>query len=721
MRFYHIISFAILLGVFNPAVVESRSVRIKVVDIWTGQPVPFSFTVVQNDTLYADNTGTIVLPSHCPKQKYVRIQAADYFAENLKCPAANVNVVYLTPVNQTPFITVVRSKLPSRPLNIPSHQTYLDVQTQPVFDGSIADVLQGQSGVFIKSYGPEAALKTIAVRSMSAEQTQVSFDGIPLNNLQLGSADLSLFPADDLAGIELYRGSNVLLGGSGAIGGSLNLNPLRPARRLSARARIAYSSLKNKQLNAQIHVPILKYHLRTLFTFYHANGLNCYQTVYQGKKVPLRNRDFVQNHLSYQIRFTPNRSNRLRFFVSHFRRHAGAPRAFTNPVSEASNAARLSSDNTLGYLRWQHGGEEAGFYVQIYSRNEWMTYDDPGLMLNFRPLHSIHFNKEQGLQVRFHYSPRQTLLLKSGVEMANQAVNSSQAGKHQRQRQAVYLLVDWLAFENESTSQAFHLNGGIRTEHYGGHASVVMPVIGAGYNYRRMQIYTSAGQNYRLPSFNDLYWVPGGNQNLKPEYSRNFEIGLRQLWPVARWLGRFEISLYRNDVKDKIRWLPESSGYWTPRNIARVRSRGIEIDVQLGHVNNRDNIRFSYTFGRATKQSPEIPGDRTVDNQLPYLPQEQWSFAAQTGWRRWRTGILVQKTGFRYLDFSNEANAILPSFTTARWWLRTKIFWGMLQFQPEVSVENLTNKRYEVIKGFPMPQRYVRLGCTFEFKTQGNR
>ena len=32
--------------------------------------------------------------------------------------------------------------------------------------------------------------------------------------------------------------------------------------------------------------------------------------------------------------------------------------------------------------------------------------------------------------------------------------------------------------------------------------------------------------NYRLPTFNDLYWEPGGNPELKPEFSSSGEIGL---------------------------------------------------------------------------------------------------------------------------------------------------------------------------------------------------
>ena len=695
-----------------------RSFHVLVADIWSGQPVSAAMLIMQGDTLHSNDAGIVRISGDCASGAVGLLQAPGYFKEKVKCRDLKNGIVYLTPVNQTPFITVVRSRISSQPLNIPSHQTHLTVQSQNVVAESIADLLEGQSGVFVKSYGPVGALKTIAMRGMAAEQTQVLFDGIPLNNLQLGSADLSQFTVDDLSGIDLYRGSNVILGGSGSIGGSLNLNPLQPADRLKIQSRAGYSSLKNKQAGLRIHLPWNALHLRTLFTFAHANGLNRYSTQYFGQKVPLRDRDFRQNHLSYQMIFAPSILGQFKFFISHFKRAAGAPRAFVNPGTETSNRARINSDNTLTYLRWQHEQEKSGYYAQIYARNEWMTYFDPSLLINLKPLHSIHFNKEQGLQARFHFSPRQALLLKSGVELANQAIVSSEAGRHKRQRQAFYLLADGIVFENPDALQAFHLNGGLRIEHYDRQSPVLLPALGADFSYGHTQIYANAGRNFRMPGFNDLYWVPGGNPDLKPELSRNLEIGARQILPARQWLGQFEISAYQNTVRDQIRWLPGSNGYWTPKNISKVRSRGIEIDARWAHVNGLHKIRFSYTFGKAVKKAAESANDRTIGNQVPFLPQEQWSLSAQTGWRLWRIGTSIRHTGFRFTDFSNDPNAILHSFTTVRFWLQGEVSTGAVRIRPQLSLDNAFNRDYEILKGFPMPGRFWQLGCAFEFVGQ---
>ena len=42
-----------------------------------------------------------------------------------------------------------------------------------------------------------------------------------------------------------------------------------------------------------------------------------------------------------------------------------------------------------------------------------------------------------------------------------------------------------------------------------------------------LTLHGSIGRNYHIPSMNDLFWVPGGNRNLKPEDAISYEAGIR--------------------------------------------------------------------------------------------------------------------------------------------------------------------------------------------------
>lgn len=705
-----------ILIIFSQIVLSAQSATlVRFLDIWSGRPVPEARLVMAADTLRSNKQGVLFLRFDCNTGSGVfSVKARGYFDEQVSCRELQDGIIYLTPIGKTEFITVVRPKIHTIPLNIPSHQTHIALKDIPIHVQSIADVLQEQSGIFIKPYGPSGNLISVAVRGMTAEQTQVLFDGIPLNNVQLGSADLSQISVTDLAGLDVYRGSNVLLGGSGAIGGSINLQPMQPAGRIKLSGRVWYSSLKNKTLGVRLHFPWPKIHVRTLLTFDHANGLNHYSTQSDGKRVWLRDRDFRQHNVSYQAVFDGLENTHIKLYVSHFKRNGGAPGAFSGQISEDANRARLTTDNTFAYLRYLHRGAKTEFSLQTYLRNEWMTYNDPKTMINFKPLHSIHFDRERGLQGRFHYSPCQRILFKSGIELSQQTISSSNAGNHQRRRYAAYLLSDWKLFEKVRTLQAFHLNGGLRVEGGGNIDLQFLPAVGINFNWRHTQVYASAGKNVRIPGFNDLYWQPGGNPNLKPEYARNLEAGVRQNILFARWLGHLEVSVYRNRVRDQIRWMPGHNGIWSPQNIRSIKSTGLEFDARLEHVNGIHRLEFNYSFGKSVKEAAEFAGDNTVGNQVPFLPQEQWSLTIQSGFSRWRMGMMFRHTGFRYLDFSNDPAQILPSFTVASLFVNSRFSVGKLRLQPALSVENVFDKHYQVLKGFPMPGRYFSIGVKME-------
>ncbi len=688
---------------------------VRVLDIWSEEPIPNALLISHSDTLQSDGQGLLWLKDHCPRvSKTFVLQAPGYFTEQVSCKALKRGIVYLTPIDQTTFITVVRARGDNMPLNVPSHQTRVLLNREGV-PQTIENALAEQSGIFTKSYGPPGQLSSISVRGMTAAQTQILFDGIPLNNLQLGSTDLGQIAGSDLAEADIYRGSNVLFGGNGAIGGSINLRPLRPAERFAFSTHVMYSSLENKSLSTNVHLPLKSIHLRTLLTANVADGLNHYTTSWQGKEVRLRNRDFRHHFFSFQTVFDGLPHQEFKIYLSNYRRSGGASSSFKGEAAELSNRARIHLDNTLSYVRWVRRKAHSEIFAQAYVRNEWMTYDDPTVLSNFVPLHSIPLNREKGLGGLFHYSPRQGLLIKSGVELSEQKINSSEAGKHQRQRYAWYVFSDWALFDRTSALQAFHLSGGWRVEASNSFSSQFLPTIGANFSWQHTQIYASAGRNVRIPGFNDLYWVPGGNPDLRPERALNLEVGFRQNILLGRWLAEAEISAYRNKVSDQIRWLPDYSGIWRPKNLQRIQSTGVELDVQLSHASGRHKLAFNYSFGKSLKEAPDFAGDATVGNQVPFLPQEQWNLRLQSGWSFLRMTFTAQHTGFRYTDFSNDPARILPSFTIFSAGLCGVFKTKLLQFIPEVEIKNLSNQTYQAIPGYPLPGRYVQLGLTIKY------
>ncbi len=87
---------------------------------------------------------------------------------------------------------------------------------------NIANLLSQQEPVFIKSYGFNG-LATLNFRGSSAAQSEVLWNGVPIQNAALGIADVSTLPVLFMNKVNIVYGGSAALWGSGNVGGALLL------------------------------------------------------------------------------------------------------------------------------------------------------------------------------------------------------------------------------------------------------------------------------------------------------------------------------------------------------------------------------------------------------------------------------------------------------------------------------------------------------------------
>ena len=81
---------------------------------------------------------------------------------------------------------------------------------------------------------------------------------------------------------------------------------------------------------------------------------------------------------------------------------------------------------------------------------------------------------------------------------------------------------------------------------------------------------------------NDMYWVPGGNPELKNEYAYIYELVYEMNQKISDRLNiKYDLSVFRYNIKDMIEWHPGEYSYWTADNIENVNSTGCESSVSL--------------------------------------------------------------------------------------------------------------------------------------------
>jgi vitamin B12 transporter len=112
------------------------------------------------------------------------------------------------------------------------------------------DVLRGIPGVDVQRTGSPGNRENIKIRGGLAAHTLVMIDGFPVNSPTLGSFDIGSLPVDDFERIEVVRGAQSALYGSGAMGGVVNFIPRKGEEGRQYGVGIAGGSFESVKGNA---------------------------------------------------------------------------------------------------------------------------------------------------------------------------------------------------------------------------------------------------------------------------------------------------------------------------------------------------------------------------------------------------------------------------------------------------------------------------------------
>ena len=678
-------------------------------DIWSLKPVQHVRVIVNNDTLFSDSRGMIRVNSGWAANIPLEVFKAGYFKERID---ASQRLVWLTPLNEAGEIVASGKSLRSAALGLPAHVSRIEPNTASAgVDANLGALLKAAGGIQVKSYGATGQLQTVSVRGMSASQTQVSLDGVPLNNLQLGSVDLGLLDLNALGDVFLYRGGSLYLGGSGAIGGALNIHSAELLNRFAYRLFYQRAPWGNEAFGGHVQLPFSG--IRQQISWFRGYGQNNYSAGKADQTVRMQNRDFSRWNGQYQAEYDFSEALTASVFFLQTKNDRGAPKPFTSAQAEAANLARLDTDQNLSKVKLSYAGQTGGVTLQVYGRNEWMRYDDPAVIMNNRVLHSLHFNQELGVQLRGRYRPFNQFKVLAGSEAALYKVKSTNAGRHRRSLQSAYVLGIYDYSFDHHLIQSLQFRPGLRLERESSGAPVWLPGMGVSLQGEGGEVYASAGKNFRRPTLNDLYWIPGGNPELRAETSWNYETGAKYMRPLGAFLWQTQAALFRNEVRDQIKWQPVG-GLWQPQNISAVLSEGVELSVEIAHNSNRHSIRATYSFGIAEKQRPDSPQDQTAGNQLPYTPREHYTVQIQSGYGPADGGLLFTGSSFAYVGIANDPADIIPAVHTLDVWLSLSGSVREQHLRVKAALLNAFNSRYEVVKGYPMPPREFRVSLEIE-------
>ena len=217
---------------------------------------------------------------------------------------------------------------------------------------------------------------------------------------------------------------------------------------------------------------------------------------------------------------------------------------------------------------------------------------------------------------------------------------------------------------------------------------------------------------FRMPSFNDLYYLRMGNTALRPEKAHEYSLGLT--WGGIR-IGQADITAtvdaYYNDVDDKIVAFP-STYIWKMANFGHVNIHGVDATVSADiPLVSKFNLLLSaaYTYQKAVDKTK---GSASYDKQLPYTPQHSANASAilRTPWVDVGYSVLMQ--GKRWSMAQNTPEYLIKAYWEHSLTLSHLFTFRRCRLNVTGKVQNLTDEDYEIIKYYPMPGRSWNLGAT---------
>ena len=567
---------------------------------------------------------------------------------------------------------------------------------------SVADLLGYNSSVFIKNYSP-GGIATTGFRGGNASQTAVLWNGFNLQNAMLGQADLALMPTVLFEDVAVEYGGSSSHWGSGAIAGSIHLNnKLNFDKGLTAKINFGAGSFGT--INGSANILVSKKRFVSSTKIYNSSSRNDFryrdtldrENPYKRQKdADYRLKGLMQE---FRVVLSSKQIVSINAWLSASERHLPIFNpAFKSKTYQWDNAARVSAN-------WSYVEKRFRSIVRgAYFADEINYVDSISNIYSKSIARTTMLENENYFSLTRHYQ----------LSFALNALSSSAATRDYSSSKTLNRASLLLGNKFNFFKDRLLIYISARAEYF---SVGSLPVTGNTSAEFRLSRFVTMKLNcakvYRQPTLNELYWVPGGNFNLKPEegYTSEGEINYNRQYNV--FLLSVSGSAYTRVIDNWILWVPGANGNPSPLNIQKVWSRGTETSWKIRYTKNKWRAGTSVITGYAlsTVQANNRQNDNSLNKQLIYTPRYTVNGSASVGYDQADLVFYHQYSGYRFTT-SDNLHWLAPYHVSS------------LRFSYKINPKNLTlaffaainnvfNSDYTVIAGQPMPLRNYQFGIT---------
>jgi len=219
-------------------------------------------------------------------------------------------------------------------------------------------------------------------------------------------------------------------------------------------------------------------------------------------------------------------------------------------------------------------------------------------------------------------------------------------------------------------------------------------------------IKTALSHNVNFPALNDLYFIPGGNTELKTEKGLQSDLNVEYNYRFGRKSlkndFKTELDFFYTDIINWILWQPTQFGFWTPQNIRQVISKGLQTksSFRINLQKTKIFLQATYTYNLATAID-----DGYITEQLPYLPKHSGNLSAKINLSDFEFFAEEIYTDTRITSYYGSYSHNLESTWLTNISASYLIKLMNLSFTAGFRLNNLFNKNYQMVLWRPMPNR----------------
>lgn len=570
-------------------------------------------------------------------------------------------------------IVVTATRTPTRISNTIAQTQVVDQEALKRYQGqTVLEVLKRQPGFSYYTNGGMGTTSNIYMRGYDGKQILVLIDGIRYSSISTGTAALNLLPAEQIDRIEiLYGASGSSIYGADAMGGVIQVftkganierSQFSVTAGVGSNDQYLYGASAQLVNDKGTAVSLSASHNET-------DGINA---------------TLPSNQFSYNADEDGFKSDNFSLTINQRINEqwlAGASALYSKSTTDFDNAdaSNVYSDQKTGA-------------AQLYVDYRYL----PGSSLKLQYGHSIDDSDTKTYDSYYNTDQDQVSLVGQhqlpvgrgiyGVEYLNQSIDSSDFDVEDRDVTSAFL--GYLIANDQFDAQA-----NVRFDDNSQYGNETTYNLGGAYRFTpELRVGANYAKGYRAPSFTQLFgptsW--GGNPNLKPETSDNYEafIEYDTLLQSTRLTG------YNNKVEDLI----ASDGINTAEypygkniNIDKSNIKGLTLTSDW----NIDNYLFG--LGYDYQKAKDDSGKTNDGNYLPIRPEHKGLVYA--GYRLPNLDIRAE---YEYVDdyYSSPANTddqLVDGYGLLN-------ISGYYQLTSNLSMtarlNNITNKQYITLPGY---------------------